>query len=319
MVERVPTAGLNEEVFIGVDLGGTKIAVGTLIGGRLQGVAEEATDRSGQDALIAQIARLVGEQVRSARSATRTVRAVGVGIPSVVEFASGRVRSSVNIPLADLPLRGVLEGQLDSLPTYVDNDATCAAIAEAHDEQGALVATSLVMITVGTGVGGGIVIDGRPYRGATGAAGEIGHMIVGLDLHERAQASPAFPREGSLESLASGHALDALAAAGGYRDGPQLVAAAQGGEQSARDLIGRFAERLGVGVANVINIFDPEVVAIGGGVSAAGELLIEPVRSTAGRFVLAGVGTQTELRIARSGPLAGVRGAALMARSAVGG
>ncbi|HLI32308.1 MAG TPA: ROK family protein [Solirubrobacteraceae bacterium] len=315
----MPGLAHQQEAFIGVDLGGTKVAVGTLIGGRIEGISEEATDRSGQEQLIAQIARLVDGQLRSVRIAAAAVRALGIGIPSVVEFASGRVRSSVNIPLADLPLRSVLEARLASLPTYVDNDANCAALAEAHDERGELAAASLVMVTVGTGVGGGIVIDGQPYRGASGAAGELGHMIVGLDLSDRVVASPGFPRDGSLESLASGRALAALASACGYGDGPQLVAAAQAGEQRAREALSRFGERLGVGVANVINIFDPEVVAIGGGVSSAGELLIEPLRRAASRFVLEGVGTKTQVRIARSGPLAGVRGAALMARAAVAG
>jgi glucokinase len=318
MVGHVPAIEPGEGAFIGVDLGGTKIAVGTLIAGRLSGIVQEPTERTGQEALIAQIARLVGEQARAGAGGARAA-ALGIGIPSVVEFASGRVRSSVNIPLADLPLRSVLQERLEGLPTYVDNDATCAAIAEAHDERGELEVGSLVMITVGTGVGGGIVIGGCPYRGASGAAGELGHMIVGLPLQERAEASATFPRAGSLEALASGRALDELAATAGYGDGPRLVDGAKRGEQGARALIARFAERLGVGVANVINIFDPEVVAIGGGVSAAGELLLEPVRKTAARFILAGVGTQTQLRIARSGPLAGLRGAALMARSALAG
>ena len=120
---------------------------------------------------------------RSARPGP--ARAVGVAVPSVVDFETGRVRASVNVPLADIALRDVLRERL-GMPVVVDNDATCAALAEAYDDDGALVARHLVMFTIGTGVGGGIVIDGRVYRGATGAAAELGHTIVGADLRARA-------------------------------------------------------------------------------------------------------------------------------------
>jgi glucokinase len=185
------------------------------------------------------------------------------------------------------------------------------------------------MFTVGTGVGGGIVIDGRPYRGATGAAGELGHTLIALS--ELIPAATSFPQPGSLESLAAGHVLDRLAreaaaahpesalgaklAARGSVAGPDAVAAAQAGDAIAIGCVATLGRRVGIGVANAINTFDPEVVAIGGGVSSAGELLLEPARSVALEYVLPGVGTATEIRIARSGPQAGVRGAALLARS----
>src|SRR5207302_3250089 len=126
--------------------------------------------------------------------------AVGIGVPSVVEFATGRVVSSVNIPLTDVPLRQVL-GERLGVPVFVDNDATVAALAEAHDSELRLVARNLVMLTVGTGVGGGIVLGGRIYRGATGGAGEFGHTIVGLPLGDDARVpapSKRFPQPISL-------------------------------------------------------------------------------------------------------------------------
>ena len=118
--------------------------------------------------------------------------AVGIGVPSVVEFATGRVVSSVNIPLADVPLREVLGERLD-VPVFVDNDATVAALAEAHDESLRLVARDLVMLTIGTGVGGGLVLGGQIYRGATGGAGELGHTIVGLDIAASGSRAGALP------------------------------------------------------------------------------------------------------------------------------
>jgi glucokinase len=247
----------------------------------------------------------------------------------VVEFASGRVISSVNIPLKDVPLREVLSERL-GLPVFVDNDATVAALAEAHDDDLRLTARDLVMLTVGTGVGAGLVLGGRIYRGATGGAGELGHTIVGLDL---AGAVPtpmgAFPQPGSLEFVSSGHALDRLAAQAAKVHpesalgrlhaegkpvlGADAVQAAEDGDQAARRIVEIWGQRVGIGVANAINTFDPEEVVIGGGAARAGELLLEPARRVASGYVLPGLGTRTTIRIARHGVRAGVLGAALLA------
>jgi glucokinase len=312
------------ELIVGVDVGGTKVSIATLRDGRLGDPKLSPTDLRGAEQVIGQIVDGVVNATRG-----QTVAAVGIGIPSVVEFATGLVRSSVNIPLQDVPLRQVLEKAL-GVPVFVDNDATVAALAEAHDEQGRLDVRHLVMLTIGTGVGGGIVIGGRPYRGATGGAGEIGHTLIGIE-HDIPAATGHFPQPGSLEALAAGHELDRLtreAAAANPRStigvallesgkiaGPETVAAARAGDDVAIGLLRLLGRRVGIGVANVINTFDPDVVAIGGGVSAAGDLLLEPAKQTAWEYVREGVGTKTEIRLARSGPKAGVRGAALLARS----
>ncbi len=289
---------------IGVDVGGTKIAVAALDGTTLLEPAVEPTDTSGSDALVRQLV----DAVRAAGDAD----AVGIAVPSVVDWDTGRIRSSVNIPLQDVPLREVLRERL-GVPVFVDNDATCAALAEAYDDDGALVARHLVMFTVGTGVGGGIVIDGRIYRGATGAAAEIGHTLVGAALRGAPFASCEHaPQPGTLESLASGSALNEIACEHGIAAG-HVIDAARDGEPAAIAAIELLGRRLGVGIANAINTFDPDLVVVGGGVSAAGELLLAPAREEAGRFRLSGVGTRTEIRRARYGPLAGVRGAALLA------
>ena len=293
------------ERLIGVDVGGTKVAVGVLEGTTLHEPHVEPTDTDDADELLEQLERAI----RAAGEAS----AVGVAVPSVVDFATGRIRSSVNVPLRDLPLREVLRERL-GVPVFVDNDATCAALAEAFDDDGGLVASHLVMFTVGTGVGGGIVVDGRVVRGATGAAAELGHTIVGADL-ARAPFDRAgrFPQPGSLESLAAGRALDGLAREQGLADGRAAVAAARDGDAGAREAIALLGHRLGVGIANAINTFDPDLVLVGGGVSAAGELLLGPARETAAAFTLTGVGTLTQIRLARHGADAGVRGAALLA------
>jgi glucokinase len=239
--------------------------------------------------------------------------AVGIGIPSVVDFARGMARTSVNTPLVDLPLREILRERV-GVPVFVDNDATVAAVAEAHGPDAKVDARHLVMLTVGTGVGGGIVIDGRIYRGATGAAAELGHTLIGARLEDGEPEHGGFPQPGSLEHLSAGRALDRLAADRGLTDGPGAVEAAKRGEEAGLECLRILGERLGVGIANLINTFDPDVVVVGGGAgSAAGELLLGPARETAMRFVLPGVGTATEIRTARYGQEAGVLGAALMA------
>ena len=306
---------------LGVDLGGTKVAVAALHHKELADSQIEPTDLSGPDALIAQLSKLV-------EGAGEGIEGVGIGVPSVVEFETGRVVSSVNVPLRDVPLRKVLQERL-GVPVFVDNDATVAALAEAHDEDLNLVARDLVMITVGTGIGGGIVIGGRIYRGATGGAGELGHAIVGLDLAGSVPAPMGFPQPGSLEFVASGHALDRLAqqAADLHPDsilghlrttgkpvlGADAVEAAHEGDAAAQRMVEIWGQRVGIGVANAINTFDPEEVVIGGGAARAGEALLEPARRVAKGYVVPGLGTRTTIRLARHGVQAGVLGAALLA------
>jgi glucokinase len=224
------------------------------------------------------------------------------------------VRYSVNVPLVDVPLREEL-GRRTGLDVVVDNDASVAALAEACDDDGEIAVDSLVLLTIGTGVGGGVIIDGKIFRGATGAAPELGHIIVEADFAPGAPPpSPTFPQPGSLERAASGRALDHLAQERGFADGPACLEAAQAGDETARAIFQILGERLGIGIASVICAFEPHEVVIGGGVSRAGDLLLAPATETAWKFVLPGVGTQTQIRLARHGPTAGVRGAALLAK-----
>jgi glucokinase len=310
------------DCYIGVDVGGTKVAVAVLADGELGRRSMKATEAADADSLIDEICALVDSVI------SPEVRAVGVGVPSVVDFEAGRIRTSVNVSLADLPLRDVLAERI-GLPVFIDNDATVAALAEAAPT-GEVEVDNLVMFTVGTGVGGGIVIGGRAYRGASGAAAELGHTIVAADLEGGAPEAGAFPQRGSLESMAAGRALDHLAAAAAERDpesalgrlraggtevdGHHAVEAAKDGDEVAIGLLGMLGERLGIGIANMINALDPDVVAIGGGVSTAGDLLLEPARRAASAYVLPGVGTKTEIRLSRHGPTAGVLGAAILAK-----
>ena len=312
--------------FVGLDVGGTKVSAAVLNAGALSEPRVTPTRTESPAALVDQLA----ETAAALRDAS--TQAVGVGIPSAVDFATGAAKSGVNVPLEGVPLRNLLTERL-GLPVFVDNDANVAALAEAH-EDGRLTTRNLVMFTVGTGVGGGLVLDGRPFRGATGAGAEMGHILIGLEL-SRGAPPPAerFPQPGSLEALASGTALDALAAeaakenpAGGLGQaaaggagvtGVDVVRLARAGDEESLDLLRVLGERLGIGIASAVNLFDPDEVVVGGGVATAGDLLLEPARRTAQGYVLTGVGEHTTIRLARHGVGAGVYGAALLARQEV--
>jgi glucokinase len=294
------------ERLIGVDVGGTKVAVAALEGTALNEVGSWPTDCDNEEELL--------EQFVTAIRAAGTADAVGIAVPSAVDFDTGTARYSVNIPLAGVPLRDVLRERL-GIPVYVDNDATCAALAEAYADDRTPVARHLVMLTVGTGIGGGIVIDGRIYRGASGAAAELGHQIVGADLTDGAPPPDERPPQpGSLEALAAGRGLHALARARGMADGEEAVRRAHEGDPEGLECLRILGERVGIGVANAINTFDPDMVVLGGGISAAaGDLLLEPARRVADAYVMPGVGTRTRVTLARYANKAGVRGAALLA------
>ncbi|HTP21068.1 MAG TPA: ROK family protein [Solirubrobacteraceae bacterium] len=308
---------------IGVDLGGTKVAVAPLVGRHFGDSLVLPTDRSSSGLLIDQLVAMVNK-IRS-----DDLAAVGIGVPSIVEFDTGTVVSSVNIPLKDVSLRSVL-GERLGVPVFVDNDATVAALAEAHDAELRLVAHNLVMITIGTGVGGGIVLGGRIYRGSTGGAGEFGHTLVGLDLSGSSVPAPThFPQPGSLEYEAAGHALDRLVgqaaaddpgsalgrlkAAGKTVLGPDAVHAAEEGDATAQRVIEIWAEHVGIGIANAINTFDPDEVVIGGGAARAGQHMLETAKRVALGYVVPGLGRRTSIRLAWHGVRAGVLGAALLA------
>jgi glucokinase len=308
--------------FIGLDVGGTKIASATLQDGKLETRELIKTDVSDSDKLIAQLVELIGH-LRS----DDTV-AAGVGLPSIIEFETGRIAHSVNIPLADLPLRELLSDKA-GIPVYIENDASCAALAEAFDTEGNLVAPNLVMLTVGTGVGGGLVFNGRLYRGAT-SAGELGHTVIGLDLEDGApKPEGKHPLPGTLEYLAAGRALDRLAEReareeedsflgqrlekDGEVTGHDVVDGAKAGDADALRVLDILGQRLGIGIANAINTFDPQEIVIGGGVSTAGDLLLDPAIRVAKEYTVPGLGRHTTIRLARHGAQAGVLGAALVA------
>lgn len=289
----------------GVDVGGTKVAVARLSGTDLHDASLEATEVGSPEALLGQIARMVG--------ALGPVDAVGVGVPSVLDRERGHVLSTTNIQaFRDLALRDELAERC-GVPVHVDNDGNLAALAEAWDDELRLVSPSLLCLTIGTGVGAGYVLDGRPLRGRRTTAMEAGHLLVAADLRDGAPEAAGFPHPASIEAWGSGRALDRLADERGLPHGAELTALAHDGDERAVEALRILGGRIAAAVGGIVDLLDPELVVIGGGASSAGELLVAPIRETFGRFTLPGLGERTEVRVARHGPEAGVRGAALLA------
>ncbi len=306
---------------VGVDVGGTKVAVALIENGEIVDALERPTDVVSSEALLAGIEMVVEELV--ARTGASPARA-GVGVPSQIDFATGCVVSSVNIPLAGVELRVELGRRL-AMPVVVDNDANCAALAEAQVTPGGPT-SHLVMYTLGTGVGGGVVIDGRIFRGASGLGAELGHVVV----DENGPQCPGnCPGWGCIEAFCSGTALERdatevgearpdsrlgrLVAESGVARGREVVEAAQDGDSAARDLLKRLGRHLGVGLAGAVNTFEPQHVVVGGGLSRAGDLFLESARTEAAARALPALFERVSISIARRGSEAGVVGAGLLA------
>jgi glucokinase len=304
-------------VVLGVDVGGTKVAVAAVDGITASHAAEHPTVTASTDALLDGVEHVVRDVMRAAGEP----EAIGVGVPSQIEFATGTVETSVNIPLAGVGLREEL-GRRFGVPVFVDNDANCAALAEAH-----IVGEShLVMLTLGTGVGGGVVIDGLTFRGAHGLGAELGHIAINPD----GPPCPGnCPNRGCLESYCSGQALErdatelvrdrpdsALAkrvGSGGKLSGRELVAAAEQGDPDALLLVENFARMLGIGIANYVNVFQPARLAIGGGMSRASHLFLDRAVREAAARALPALWKRVSVALAEGGADAGVIGAGLLA------
>ncbi len=306
---------------IGVDLGGTKLAVG-IVDDTLGVLSRtvEPTAAESADACLRDIYR----RLDAAVAEYGPVDAIGVGTASMVNFRAGRVVQSTNLPLRDVPLRDLLHDRY-SVPVAIDNDANVACLAEFR--YGAGVGTSeMIMLTLGTGIGGGIVTGGHLYRGVSGAAAELGHMVIDFD-GPRCQG--ACPNYGCLEVYASGQAMGQAArdaarsapgsalgqalASGEEVDGPLLSRLALDGDPTAVAVLTAIGEKLGVGITSIVNIFNPELVVVGGGAAEAGEILLEAARRVVAGRALSPQRDEVRIVAAQHGQDAGVLGAGALA------
>lgn len=306
---------------IGVDLGGTKMLLGVLDpNSRVLWESREASTGQTEDELIELLVREIGE----AHDACPGAAAVGLGIPATIDHDKGIAVSAVNLPLENLPIREIVGGRV-GLPAFVDNDATVAAIAE-HLYGAARGAENAVMLTIGTGIGGGLILGGEVYRGSTGAGAELGHTVIEAD---GPPCQGNCPGRGCVETLASGTALGRegrvaaerepdsvlgqMKIAGEEIDGKVVTEAALGGDATARAVFDLIGSRLGVALTSFANIFEPDVFVIGGGVIAAGDLLLDPARRELEKRALPPM-KRIPIAAAELGPDAGMIGAAAMAR-----
>jgi glucokinase len=283
---------------VGVDLGGTKILAGLIEDGRVLAQVEHPTPTTSQEALLDGLAAAVRELPLDG------VSAVGFGIPSRVDHRNGIALGSVNTPLRDVPFEAEMNARLE-LPVAVENDATCAAYAEyAHGVGRGTV--DFLMLTLGTGVGGGVVTGGALYRAWT----ELGHMVIVADGEPCAGACSG---RGHVEAYCSGTAANRVAREVLGPDGTARELIEQ--QHPALAEIGHY---LGVAIGSLINVFGPERVAIGGGFGvAAFDQLVPAARTAVLREALAPAGQDVEIELAQLGAEAGLIGAGLVALEAV--
>jgi len=329
---------MTGDVTLGIDVGGTKI-LGLALDGAGAVLAEakaptprllppESTGGPGGDAVIETIGAVVDRLLES--FAPGAVSAVGVGVPGLVDDA-GMLRFAPNLPGGEgLDVAGRVAERLPGLPVVVDNDATCAVIGE-WVYGAAAGATDAVVVTLGTGIGGGLVVNNRVARGALGFAGEVGHMVVD-------PSGPACPcgKRGCWERFASGSGLGRLAReaahagrldevlrrAGGDPEAVRaedVTAAAATGDPGAQAVLGELGWWLALGLANLANILDPAVFVLGGGLVDALDLVIDPVRAAFDDLVEGRLGRpEVMICLAGLGERSGAVGAGVLARKAIG-
>lgn len=305
---------------IGVDLGGTKLLAGVVDPDLT--VRHRAFRPTPTDGVL----RALEDAVRELMAATGApVDGVGIGLPSLIDADTGVARWTNHLELAGAAVADLLAERL-GVPVVVENDANLALVAE-HRAGAAAGAAHAAMLTVGTGIGGAAVVDGRLVVGARGAAGEWGHMVIERD---GPPCPGRCPNRGCLEALASGIALAregeeaarrrpdsqlGRALAGGRRiSGALVTELAHQDDAAAREALERVGRALGVGLASIANALDPEVIVIGGGVIAAGELLLGPARAELAARALPPIGESVRVEPARFGAESGMLGAALLAR-----
>jgi glucokinase len=294
---------------IGVDVGGTKTLFAVVTSeGAIEARLERHTVVSSQDALLTEL----DDGVEELRTAHPDTSALGFGIPSRVDQRTGRAVASVNVPLTDVDFRDRMR-ERHGLPVAIDNDGNAAAIAEWRIGA-ARGASNVVMLTLGTGIGGGLILGGRPYRGATGSGAELGHVVIEFD-------GPlcGCGGRGHLEAVASGKAAGQVAQKlyGPETSGQDLVRRAESGEDDAVEAMAAIGRRLGAAIATFVNIFEPEIVVIGGGFGRASELMLGPARGVLARDGLAPGRDSLRIVEAQLGSDAGVIGAGMIAFEAL--
>ncbi len=296
---------MPEQRVIGVDLGGTKILAGVITRtGTVERHREVMTPLESQAALLDGLETSVRDLLDEG------ISAVGFGVPSRIDQARGRVEASVNIPLEGIDFRSLVSERL-GLPVGIENDANAATLAEFVAGAGRD-AHTMVMLTLGTGCGGGVVVDGKLFRGWA----EFGHMVI---VEGGEPCFGACTGHGHLEAYVSGSAAtrDAQRAFGPAVDAHRLVRLGQEGDAQAVEILDRIGRHLGTGIGSLVNLFNPDLVVIGGGFAAAGGLILEPAEAVVRVEALAPAAERVQIVRGELGTMAGLIGAGLVAFEAL--
>ena len=295
---------------IGVDLGGTKILAGVVArDGAIVRRHERATPHDSQAAVVSELEAAVSELLDD------EVAAIGFGAPSPIDQLDGVVVECVNLPLRDFALREHMAARF-RLPVGLDNDANAAASGEWRAGAGRGV-DDLVMLTLGTGLGGGVIAGGRPFRGYRGTGVELGHVVI---VHDGRPCQGACQGRGHLEPYVTGLAATAAArdAFGPSADAHRLIRLADEGDARARELLAEIGRYLGSGMGSFANIFAPELIVIGGGFGVAGwEHLLPAAEEVLRREALRPMRDVVKVVPAELGTAAGLIGAAFVAFEAL--
>jgi glucokinase len=290
---------------IGVDLGGTKILSGIVDReGNVVRRHERATPQDSQEHVLAELEAAVSELLDD------SVAALGFGTPSPIDQERGVVVRCVNLPLENAPLRDHMHERF-GIPVGLDNDANAAAIGEWRAGAGRGV-DDIVMLTLGTGVGGGVISGGKPFRGRNGEGAEFGHVVI---VHDGRPCQGACTGHGHLEAYVSGSAATAAAreAFGPSADAHRLIRLANEGDEQAKGLLEEVAGYLGSGIGSFVNVFAPQLVLLGGGFGvAAFDYLRGPAEEVARREALEPMRSALRLAKAELGTAAGLIGAAFV-------
>lgn len=312
----------KQAAFVGLDIGNTRLTAGAALrdGSLIHSEERPAPSDLGAEATVPRLLDMADRACQAARDHGCTPAAIGLGFGGPVDYRRQTTRRSFHSPgWGDRRLGEVFEDLFD-IPSLLDNDANAAGLAEALFGVSRGTAVSLY-VNVGTGLGGAIIIDGEIHHGATGSAGEIGHTVV----------DPAGPvcncgKRGCAEALASGTALARAAKAAGVGGasetqeptGSAVIAAARSGDEVCVAIVEKAAAALGIAIANAVNLLDPDIVVLGGGVAEAGDVWLAPLRDSFARHAVSPPARVTGLAVAQLGYRAGVLGAAALGMRAFG-
>ncbi len=313
--------------YIGIDLGGTKIAAGIVDeNGKIIKKDSMSTGRTREsEEIVNDICLLIKKLLKDTNLSEKDIFSVGIGSPGSLDRDKGIIIANFNLNFRFVNIRDAIQKTI-SVPVFVENDANCAAIAESI--VGAAKGTDYaVLITIGTGIGGGIIINNKLYVGSNGAGAELGHVVISLNGEVCTCG-----RKGCWEAYSSATALirqtKAAVAQNPYSKILELVDgdvnridakvafdAAKLGDETAINVVDRYIDMLADGIANMVNIFQPDIIAIGGGVSKEGENLLKPLREKMkGRTFFIGDLKSTDIVAAKMGNDAGIIGAALISK-----